>query len=146
MPMLRFPWQDLSLHLVWSSLGKKDWLTRLEGFRHLSVQSDEQIYELVAKELATSPRQGLLIKCMAKCGGDENKGKAMYIETRVDEIKREIKQKAKEEAEEAARVQAELEKERLKKLKEQRNKERPLEWFVLSAVVAVLIILYISNY
>ena len=48
------------------------------------MQSDEQIYELVAKELATSPRQGLLIKCMAKCEGSESKGKAMYIETRVD--------------------------------------------------------------
>ena len=67
------------------------------------MQSDEQIYELVAKELATSPRQGLLIKCMAKCEGSESKGKAMYIETRVDEIKREIKQKAKEEAKDAAK-------------------------------------------
>jgi len=35
MPMLRFPWQDLSLHLMWARLGKKDWLTRLEWFRHL---------------------------------------------------------------------------------------------------------------
>ena len=63
--------------------------------------SDEQLYELVAKELATSPRQGLLIKCMAKSDGEENKGKALYIETRVDEMKVEIaegikKQKAEE--------------------------------------------------
>ena len=63
--------------------------------------SDEQLYELVAKELATSPRQGLLIKCMAKSDGEENKGKALYIETRVDEMKEEIaeeikKQKAEE--------------------------------------------------
>jgi hypothetical protein len=65
------------------------------------MQSDEQLYELVAKELATSPRQGLLIKCMAKSDGEENKGKALYIETRVDEMKVEIaegikKQKAEE--------------------------------------------------
>ena len=65
------------------------------------MQSDEQLYELAAKELATSPRQGLLIKCMAKSGGEENKGKALYIETRVDEMKVEIaegikKQKAEE--------------------------------------------------
>jgi hypothetical protein len=64
-------------------------------------QSDEQLYELVAKELATSPRQGLLIKCMAKSDGEENKGKALYIETRVDEMKVDIaegikKQKAEE--------------------------------------------------
>ena len=109
------------------------------------MQSDEQIYELVAKELATSPRQGLLIKCMAKCEGSESKGKAMYIETRVDEIKADIRLKAKKEAEEAARVQAELEKERLKELQEQRNKEETPIWFMLFAVVAVLFILYIST-
>ena len=44
------------------------------------MQSDEQLYELAAKELAESPRQGLLIKCMAKREGDENKAKALYIE------------------------------------------------------------------
>ena len=109
------------------------------------MQSDEQIYELVAKELATSPRQGLLIKCMAKCEGSESKGKAMYIETRVDEIKADIRLKAKKEAEEAARVQAELEKERLKELQEQRNKEETPIWFMLFTVVAVLFILYIST-
>jgi hypothetical protein len=125
----------------------------------LGVQSDEQIYELVAKELVTSPRQGLLIKCMAKCGGDENKGKAMYIETRVDEIMREIKQKDNEEAEGAARVQADLERERLKEfrvleqerlkeleeLEEQRDKEKIPIWLMLFAVVAVLFILYTST-
>ena len=109
------------------------------------MQSDEQIYELVAKELATSPRQGLLIKCMAKCGGDENKGKAMYIETRVDEIKAEIRFKAKQEAEEAARVQAELQKKRLKELEEQQNKQDAPLWFMIFAVVAVLFIIFISN-
>ena len=86
------------------------------------MQSDEQIYELVAKELATSPRQGLLIKCMAKCGGDENKGKAMYIETRVDEIKGEIKQKAKED------------------LAEQKQKENDPIWFALGLIVVAFVI------
>ena len=43
------------------------------------------------KELAESPRQGLLIKCMAKREGDENKAKALYLETRVNEMKKEVK-------------------------------------------------------
>ena len=93
------------------------------------MQSDEQIYELVAKELATAPRQGLLIKCMAKCGGDENKGKAMYIETRVDEIKREIKQKAKEEAKKEERKNAKSTKEELS------------TWFIGMIVIFILIFL-----
>jgi hypothetical protein len=63
------------------------------------MQDDESIYELVAKELATQPRQGLLIKCMTRAGGEENKGKALYIETRVNEIKDKIRQEAKEEDE-----------------------------------------------
>ena len=54
------------------------------------MQSDEQLYELSAKELAESPRQGLLIKCMANSDGDENRGKALYIKTRVEEMKQEI--------------------------------------------------------
>jgi len=74
---------------------------------------DEHIYEGVAQELASSPRQGLLIKCMAKCGGDENKGKAMYIEVRVDEIKREAKARIKREAKEASDKQAEQKKKSL---------------------------------
>ena len=61
------------------------------------MQSDEQLYELSAKELAESPRQGLLIKCMAKSEGDENKGKALYIETRVSEMKTEIQDKQERE-------------------------------------------------
>jgi hypothetical protein len=56
------------------------------------VQSDEQLYELSAKELAESPRQGLLIKCMANSDGDENRGKALYIKTRVEEMKEEIRE------------------------------------------------------
>ena len=54
------------------------------------MESDEQLYEMAAKELANSPRQGLLIKCMANCEGNENKGKALYIKTRVNEMKSEI--------------------------------------------------------
>lgn len=50
------------------------------------MQSNEEFYKWAANELETSPRQGLLIKCMAKCEGDEAKGKAMYIETRVKEM------------------------------------------------------------
>jgi len=100
------------------------------------MQSDEQIYELVAKELATSPRQGLLIKCMAKCGGDENKGKAMYIETRVDEIKREIKHRAKEEAE---KVKEEAKKEERKNAKS--TKEELSTWFIGMIVIFILIFL-----
>jgi hypothetical protein len=70
--------------------------------------SDEQLYELVAKELATSPRQGLLIKCMAKSDGEENKGKALYIETRVDEMKKEIREeiKKKKAEEKEAKIKA----------------------------------------
>jgi hypothetical protein len=60
------------------------------------MESDEQLYEMAAKELANSPRQGLLIKCMANCEGNENKGKALYIKTRVNEIKSEIRERAKE--------------------------------------------------
>jgi hypothetical protein len=56
------------------------------------MQSDEQLYELSAKELAESPRQGLQIKCMAKTEGNESKGKALYIETRVEEMKSQIEQ------------------------------------------------------
>ena len=65
------------------------------------MQSDEQLYELSAKELAESPRQGLLIKCMANSDGDENRGKALYIKTRVEEMKREIREGLKKEKQEA---------------------------------------------
>lgn len=50
------------------------------------MKSDEELYELAANELKESPRQGLLIKCMAKADGDEQKGKALYIKTRVAEL------------------------------------------------------------
>ena len=54
------------------------------------MDPDEQLYELAAKELASAPRQGLLIKSMTKAGGDEKKAKALYIQFRVDEMKAEI--------------------------------------------------------
>jgi hypothetical protein len=103
------------------------------------MQSDEQIYELVAKELATTPRQGLLIKCMAKCEGDENKGKAMYIETRVDEIKAEIQRKAQQEAEESAKRQAELKEQRLKELQKENDEPAPV-WFIGLVILFVCVI------
>ena len=65
--------------------------------KSFNEESDEPLYELAAKELAHSPRQGLLIKCMAKCEGIESKAKAMYIKVRVAEMKLEIKQRVKKE-------------------------------------------------
>lgn len=53
------------------------------------MKSDEELYEIAAKELFESPRKGLLIKCMAKSCGDEQKGKAFYIKKRVAELKSE---------------------------------------------------------
>lgn len=51
------------------------------------MDPDEQLCEAAAKELASSPRTGLLAECMAKCGNDEKKAKAMYLEVRVREMK-----------------------------------------------------------
>jgi hypothetical protein len=53
------------------------------------MKPDEKLYELASNELKESPRQGLLIKCVAKSGGDEQKGKALYIKRRVTELKSE---------------------------------------------------------
>lgn len=60
------------------------------------MDPDEQLYELAAKELASSPRQGLLIKCMTEADGDEGKAKARYIKNRVKEMKLQIAKEAKE--------------------------------------------------
>jgi hypothetical protein len=73
------------------------------------MQPDEQFYEFAAKELANSPRQGLLVKCLTKAGGDENKGKARYIEIRVKEMKAEIAEEAKRQKREAESQQREAE-------------------------------------
>ena len=48
MAILRFPRQDLSLYLVGSRLGKKDWLTKLEWLRHLRTVSNLIIGAAVA--------------------------------------------------------------------------------------------------
>ena len=77
--------------------------------KSFNEESDEPLYELAAKELAHSPRQGLLIKCMAKCDGIESKSKARYIKIRVAEMKLEIKQRVKNE--EAEKEEAEKEEE-----------------------------------
>ena len=103
---------------------------------------DEQIYERVAQELASSPRQGLLIKCMAKCGGDENKGKAMYIEVRVDEIKREAKAWIKREAKKASDKQAEQEK---KSLYEWQKRNLSEALIVCLAIMIVIVLLYTAS-
>lgn len=104
------------------------------------MQSDEQLYEIIAKELAHSPRKGLLIKCMAKCEGDENKGKALYIETRVDEIKTELKEKAQRKAREEAETLAKLKEERLREMKaEQEKADAPL-WLILSIIALLFLI------
>ena len=50
------------------------------------MDPDEQLYEAAAKELASSPRTDLLVECLAKSDGDENKAKARYIEVRVGEM------------------------------------------------------------
>jgi hypothetical protein len=65
------------------------------------MDPDEQLYEAAAKELASSPRTGLLAKCMAKSQGDENKAKARYLEARVGEMKDIIRAEAKKKEEEA---------------------------------------------
>ena len=95
------------------------------------MQSDEQLYELVAKELATSPRQGLLIKCMAKSGGEENKGKALYIETRVDEMKEEI-------AEEIKKQKAEEKEAKIKATESEEITQEEKRGLVILLIVAVI--------
>ena len=50
------------------------------------MKSDEELYKLAANELKESPRQGLLIKCISESEGNEQKGNALYIKTRVAEL------------------------------------------------------------
>ena len=54
------------------------------------MESDERLYEMAAEEFEKNPRQGLLIKSVTNSDGDEKKGKALYIKTRVSEMKIEI--------------------------------------------------------
>ena len=102
------------------------------------MQSDEQLYELSAKELAESPRQGLLIKCMAKSEGDENKGKALYIETRVSEMKIEILEKQERERQKKKEEDLKADKES--------TKDTPawVVWFALSALVFFVFVMLTS--
>jgi len=99
------------------------------------MQSDEKLYELAAQELANSPRQGLLIKCLAKAEGNEAKGKAFYIEARVEEMKAEIiaeEKKVKSNAEIAERIK------RQKAAKERIENSDPVSYFILLAIFVVI--------
>ena len=49
----------------------------------------ERLYEQARKELADSPKEELLRKSISEADGDEEKGKALYIETRVKELEEE---------------------------------------------------------
>ena len=46
----------------------------------------ERLYEQARKELADSPKEELLRKSISEADGDEEKGKALYVETRVKEL------------------------------------------------------------
>ena len=102
-------------------------------------QSDEKLYELADQELANSPRQGLLIKCLAKAEGNEAKGKACYIEARVEEMKAEIIVEEKKEAvNKAAEKKAE---------KEFQDGVVPYPYyFVLLIFLIVCIVVIIGNF
>ena len=98
-------------------------------------QSDEKLYELADQELANSPRQGLLIKCLAKAEGNEAKGKACYIEARVEEMKAEItaeEKKVKSYAEITERIK------RQKAVKERSDNSDPVSYFILLAIFVVI--------
>ena len=107
------------------------------------MQSDEQLYELSAKELAESPRQGLLIKCMANSDGDENRGKALYIKTRVEEMKEEIREGLKKQKAE--------EKEAMKKAMKDAEDEglvetKPVIYATIAVVIFVVWLLIYHSY
>lgn len=110
------------------------------------MQDDESIYELVAKELAAQPRQGLLIKCMTKCDGDENKGKALYIETRVNEIKELLKVDAKAKAKFQKDRLAEIEKAEYQERKKKQNKAQlqGTLWLLFIIILMVILVIFAS--
>jgi len=57
---------------------------------------DEHIYEQVAAELeAGNRKEGLWAKCFAECDGDDNKAKALYLKTRVEQLTGKKKRKPK---------------------------------------------------
>ena len=49
----------------------------------------ERLYEQARKELADSPKEELLRKSISEADGDEEKGKALYVEARVKELEEE---------------------------------------------------------
>lgn len=49
----------------------------------------ERLYEQAQKELADSPKEELLRKSISEADGDEEKGKALYVEKRVKELEEE---------------------------------------------------------
>ena len=49
----------------------------------------KRLYQQARKELADSPKEELLRKSISEADGDEEKGKALYVETRVKELEEE---------------------------------------------------------
>ena len=70
------------------------------------MEPDEDLYEIAMKEVATSPRTGLLAKCITLCDGDESKAKIKYIKIRVKEMKAQIAEGIKKEKEAAKEAEA----------------------------------------
>lgn len=52
--------------------------------------TNEQIWEMASKELVNNKREGLWAKCFSQSNGDENKARALYLRSRVSEIKKEF--------------------------------------------------------
>ena len=49
-----------------------------------------RLYEQARRELADSPKEELLRKSISEADGDEEKGKALYVEARVKELEDEL--------------------------------------------------------
>ena len=63
----------------------KDIVSRL---RNRGVPDDEEVYEIVGREVESGERRtGLWTKALAEAGWDENKAKARYVEYRVAQVK-----------------------------------------------------------
>lgn len=72
----------------------KDILAR---FRDRGVPEDEEIYEIVGREVESGERRtGLWTKALAEAGWDENAAKARYVEYRVAQVKEEVAAKNSE--------------------------------------------------
>jgi hypothetical protein len=46
----------------------------------------DKFHKLAKEELASSPNEELLLKSISDAGGNEKKGKALYIETRSNQM------------------------------------------------------------